>query len=297
VVAIARRILGERRVGHAGTLDPFATGLLLLLTGRATRLARYVPDEPKEYEATVRFGAETATEDLHGAVVREAPLPSRAALEAVLVTFRGDIEQVPPAYSAKHVEGKRAYELARAGLDVALAPVAVHVHSMELTSFVGSGDAVAQCRMLVSCGGGTYVRSLARDVARAAGSAAHLVALRRLRTGAFGLDRAVTLEALQAGDAAVAPALDALAGFPQQALTEEETAAVARGVDVEARVGGEHVALVRVTGTGPVLVALGERRVQRSAPGKAGDVSPPGQGDRFQPRVVMRKPPERDAGA
>jgi len=184
VVVAARRAFAQPRVGHAGTLDPFATGLLVLLAGRATRLARFLPDEPKVYEALVRFGAETGTEDPQGVVLREAPLPARAALEAAARALVGTIDQVPPTFSAKHVEGARAYELARAGIPVALPAVRVTVHALTLDACEGADDAVARCRLSVTCGGGTYVRSLARDLGRAAGSAAHLEALRRLAAGA-----------------------------------------------------------------------------------------------------------------
>jgi tRNA pseudouridine55 synthase len=234
---------------------------------------------PKEYEATVRFGTETDTEDLNGVTVREGRLPSRVALAAAAHGFLGEIEQVPPAYSAKHVEGKRSYELARAGVAVELRAVRVTVHALELDAFEGTEDSVAQCRMRVSCGGGTYVRSLARDLARAAGSAAHLSALRRLKAGIFSVERAVSLEALQAGTVAILPALEALAGYTRQELTREEVAQVARGIDVEARVAGERAALVAASVEGmpdPVLVAYAERRTAET-------------GDRWQPRVVMRE--------
>ena len=278
-MSVARRAIGEPRIGHAGTLDPFATGLLVLLVGRATRLARFVHDEPKEYEATVCFGAETDTEDLHGKVVREAGLPSRAALEGAASGFLGETEQVPPAYSAKRVGGKRSYELARAGAAVALRPVRVTVHALALDAFDGSADGVEQCRLRVSCRGGTYVRSLARDLARAAESAAHLVALRRLRAGVFSVGDACTLPALQAGACAVRPALDALAGYPRQELAADEVLKAVRGMDVEARVDGAYAALVHRAGgeDAPGLVAFGERRTAE-------------QGDRWQPRVVMRGP-------
>ena len=196
VVNAARRALGEKRIGHGGTLDPFATGLLVLFVGRATRLLQWVHDEPKEYDATVRFGAETDTEDLAGQAVREAPLPSRAALARAVPALLGDIDQVPPAYSAKRVDGKRAYELARAGREVVLAPARVHVNSMQLSEFAGTDDAVTSCRMVVSCGGGTYLRALARDLARSAGSAAHLTALRRTRAGVYTIARSIPLRSI-----------------------------------------------------------------------------------------------------
>ena len=277
VVAVARRSLGERRIGHAGTLDPFATGLLVLLLGRATRLIQYLPDEPKVYEAVVRFGRETDTEDATGSVVREAPLPTVGALEAARAQFVGTIAQVPPAYSAKHVDGTRAYRLARRGADVVLAPVDVTVHALALSEYATTGDGlVLRCRMRVECRGGTYVRSLARDLARAAGSAAHLESLRRHRAGAFSLARAIPYERLRDGTppVAVAPPIDALEGLPLQPLDAEDVAAVCRGIPVEARVAGAHAALVEASGHG-ALVAVAER-VESPA------------GDRWQPRVVMR---------
>ena len=293
VVNAARRALGEKRIGHGGTLDPFATGLLVLLVGRATRLLRWLHDEPKVYAATVKFGAETDTEDLDGQVTREAPLPSRAALEAALPSLLGDIDQVPPSYSAKRVDGRRAYELARAGVAVEMTPSRVRIESIALSDFVGGDDAVASCRMRVSCGGGTYVRSVARDLARATGSAAHLIALRREQAGVFSLARSIPLEVLRSGAPVnLAPAIDALEGYPFQVLSDEEVAQVVRGIDVEARVEGPFAALI--SGSRPAesevaavlrrpppssaalsLIAFAERRTSE-------------KGARWQPRVVMR---------
>ncbi|HEX7940951.1 MAG TPA: tRNA pseudouridine(55) synthase TruB, partial [Gemmatimonadaceae bacterium] len=127
VVLAARRAFGESRIGHAGTLDPFATGLLVLLLGRATRLLPHLDVVPKEYEATIALGRETDTDDLHGAVVREAPPPSDAAIADAIVRLTGSLEQVPPAYSAKRVAGRRAYKAARAGVALELAPARVDV--------------------------------------------------------------------------------------------------------------------------------------------------------------------------
>ena len=277
MVAVARRALGEQRVGHAGTLDPFATGLLVLLTGRATRLMRYLHDEPKGYEAVLSFGTETDTEDLYGAVIRSAPLPTRAALHAAAGRLVGETDQVPPAYSAKRIDGKRAYELAREGTPVVLAPVRITVHAIALDEFDGAPDAVERCRLRVSCAGGTYVRSLARDLARDAGSAAHCVALRRLEAGVFSVARALSLEQLRAGNISLESPLAALAGFPRQDLTTDELRQVIRGIDVEARTEGPFAALVDadVHGGEGTLVAFAERR-------------PSEKGDRWQPRVVMR---------
>jgi tRNA pseudouridine55 synthase len=237
-----------------------------------------VPDEPKLYEAVVRFGTETDTEDATGVVIREAPLPTVAALEAARAPLVGTIAQVPPAYSAKHVGGVRAYQLARRGVDVVLPPVHVTVQSLDLSGFETTGDGgVSSCRLRVVCGGGTYVRSLARDLGRAAGSAAHLESLRRHRAGVFTLARAVPYERLldaTAPPVGVAPPIDALEGLPVQRLDAAEVAAVVRGVAVGARMAGTHAALVEAEGAG-ALVALAERA-------EAHD------GARWQPRVVMR---------
>ena len=282
VVGVARRAFGEKRIGHGGTLDPFATGLLVILVGRATRLLPHLPGEPKLYEATIRFGSETDTEDLLGAVVREAPLPTREALLAVLPRLTGAVVQVPPAYSAKRVDGRRAYDLARAGETVDLKPVTIRVDRWEILSLTDAdgrelvgqhrADAagVQEAKVRIACGGGTYIRSLARDLARFAGSAAHLTQLRRTRSGPFRVEDALTMDDLVAGRGRVRPALDALPGVPVQALTDDDVARIVRGIDVPAEVDGAWGALTN-PGNG-VLVALAERRA-----------------DRWQPRVVMRE--------
>ena len=192
VVLAARRAYGERSIGHLGTLDPFATGLLVLLLGRSTRLATFIENEPKVYDATVRFGAETDTDDLTGAVVRTAPLPDRAAVLAAIPALTGEIDQIPPAYSAKKIDGEPAYRAARAGEDVVLRPARVRVDAWQVRA--QSDD---ELQATITCGGGTYIRALARDLGRAAGSAAHLTALRRTRSGPFDVAEAVTLEQLR----------------------------------------------------------------------------------------------------
>jgi tRNA pseudouridine55 synthase len=272
VVGAARRALHERRIGHAGTLDPFATGLLVLLVGRATRLLPHLPGEPKVYEALIRFGSETDTEDPHGAVTREAPLPARDTLLAALPSLVGAVDQVPPAYSAKRVDGTRAYKRARAGAAVTLAPVRVLVHRWEVLGLTMAADGarVAAACVRITCGGGTYVRSLARDLGRAAGSAAHLAELRRTRIGAWDVRDALTLEDLREGRAGLRPALDALDGFPREPLDADAVGKVVRGIDVAATVAGEWAALVHADRA--VLVALAER-----------------DGDRWRPRVVMHE--------
>ena len=269
VVNVARRALREKRIGHGGTLDPFATGLLVLMAGRATRLLPHLSGDPKVYDATVRFGAETETEDAGGAVTREAPLPARDSVLAAIPTLTGALDQVPPAFSAKRVGGRRAYDLARAGVEVALAPARVRVDAWEPLAWRGDDDAVDELDVRITCGGGTYIRSLARDLGRLVGSAAHLTALRRVRSGRFDVADAVSLAAVERGEATVAPALAALPELPVQRLEATDVRRVTSGIEVAATVDGAWGALVsETTGT---LVAVAERK-----------------GDRWQPRVVLR---------
>jgi tRNA pseudouridine55 synthase len=265
VVLAARRAFGESRIGHAGTLDPFATGLLVLLLGRATRLLPHLDGVPKEYHAEIVLGRETETDDLHGAVVRTAEPPSDAAIAAAIERLTGPIEQVPPSYSAKRVDGRRAYEAARAGVTLDLAPARVEVYAWrDVTRY---GDVL---RATIACGGGTYVRALARDLGRLAGSAAHLGALRRTRSGPFRVDDAVTVDAIRDGRATVRPALDALPTIPHVALAPDDAERVLRGIAVPRTGDAPRAALVD-SRTGS-LVALAE-----------------GAGSSWQPRVVMRK--------
>jgi tRNA pseudouridine55 synthase len=276
VVLAARRAMGESRIGHAGTLDPFATGLLVLLLGRATRLLPYMSGEPKRYSATIRFGSETETDDLEGAVVRTAPPPARQAVHDALPALTGTIMQVPPAYSAKRVGGRRAYDLARRGTAPPLEGVPVTVHAWRLGGWRDNDLDVE-----IVCGGGTYIRALARDVGRRTQSAAHLAALRRTAIGSFDVADAASFDDLRQGRVDVRPPLDALAGIDVQPLTPADVTRVARGQEVDAVIEGDRAALVSQGSN--ALVAFAERR-----------------GSRWQPRVVMSPPagptaPETDA--
>ncbi|HEY0776651.1 MAG TPA: tRNA pseudouridine(55) synthase TruB [Gemmatirosa sp.] len=269
VVNAARRALAERRIGHAGTLDPFATGLLVLLVGRATRLLPYVSGDPKVYDATVRFGTETETDDLHGAVARAAAPPREEAVRDAVDQFTGDLDQLPPAYSAKRVDGQRAYALARAGGTVVLAPARVRVDRWELRAWRGAtADAPAELDARITCGPGTYIRALARDLGRAVASAAHLVALRRARSGAFDVADAVSLDALRAGAVALRPALDAVPEYVAQPLDAVDLRRVFAGIAVPAVAAGERAALTDAANGRLVAVAVRA-------------------GDRWQPRVVL----------
>jgi tRNA pseudouridine55 synthase len=200
VVQHVRRIYGERSIGHLGTLDPFATGLLVLLIGRATRLATFLDTEPKVYDATMKFGSETDTDDLTGTVIRTADLPRESDVLSGLEKLTGRISQVPPAYSAKSVDGTRAYDAARRGEPLDLPAVDVTVHSWDVREL--RGDTLSA---LITCSSGTYIRALARDLGRLASSAAHLSSLRRTRVGEFDVRDAATLEALSAEPVRVRP--------------------------------------------------------------------------------------------
>jgi len=195
VVAVVRGVLGTKRVGHGGTLDPLATGLLPVLVGTATKFADRIHEAAKVYDALVRFGAETATDDREGRVTREAGVPSLAAgsIEPALAALRGVITQVPPQYAALKVGGKPAYARARSGENMALAARTVQVFRLDMIE-VSPPD----LRLLVVCSSGTYVRAIARDLGRAMGSTAHLAALRRLAVGALEVRDAVTPDHLRA---------------------------------------------------------------------------------------------------
>jgi tRNA pseudouridine55 synthase len=265
VVLAARRAFGEARIGHAGTLDPFATGLLVLLVGRATRLLPYLDGEPKVYDATIAFGRETDTDDLHGATTREADPPADDAISAAIARLTGALEQVPPAYSAKRVAGRRAYHAARAGVALELPPVPVDVHAWRGVTRDGN-----VLRATIECAGGTYIRARARDLGRHTGSAAHLAALRRIRSGAFRVDHAIDVDTLRAGGATLRPVLDALPTLPRVALAASDAERVLRGIAVPRTDAAERAALVDARSG--ALVALAE-----------------GIGQTWQPRVVMQK--------
>lgn len=194
IVARARRALGTHRVGHTGTLDPFASGLLLLVVDAATRLSPYLTGMDKRYRAEVRLGVGTDSHDLDGAVVSESNAwreVDRGAVETALAGFRGALSQRPPVYSAKKVGGESAHRRARRGEVVELAPVAVTVHSLELVRFE-----LPLVELDIHCSSGTYVRAFARDLGEALGMGAHLTALRRTAVGSFSVDDAVTIDRL-----------------------------------------------------------------------------------------------------
>lgn len=199
VVGLVRRLTATKRVGHGGTLDPFASGVLPVFLGTATRLVEYHLGDRKRYRATVCFGAASTTDDLEGALTPVAsPAPTREAVLSACQRFLGQIEQRPPAYSAIKVAGRRAYALARAGESVELAPRTVTVHAIELVTWDDTTADEPVAILDVECSAGTYVRSFARDLGEAVGSAAYLGALTRTASGPFTLDEATSLDDLRA---------------------------------------------------------------------------------------------------
>ncbi|MBX3281340.1 MAG: tRNA pseudouridine(55) synthase TruB [Acidobacteria bacterium] len=196
VVNRVRRIFQTRKVGHTGTLDPFATGVMVVLVGKATRLAKFVDKADKEYEAELRFGISTDTGDLTGKPLGEMRRNSVsfAEISEVLDQFRGEIMQTPPMFSAKKVDGKKLYELARLGKEIERKPVTVTIR--EIKVMTKGTEPCEVHRIRVSCSAGTYIRTLAEDIAKALGTAAHLTALRRTASGRFSIKESVQLDAL-----------------------------------------------------------------------------------------------------
>ncbi len=263
VVGKVRRIAGTKRVGHLGTLDPIATGVLPLVIERATRLAQFYTRSDKIYEGQVRFGWSTSSYDRAGEPTSEKVdvRITAAQLEAAMEPLRGEIEQRPPAVSAKKVDGRRSYELARNNIAVELPPSRVHIYELTLLEWNGS-----DARMRVHCSGGTYMRSIAHDLGQALGCGAHLAELRRLASGEFEIDQARTiaqLEALALEDRlldAFVPVEQLLPAFPNVYVDEVTATQVRHGRNFPAspfRAGGPSKYVKAVTRTGS-LVAIGE---------------------------------------
>ncbi|HET6384986.1 MAG TPA: tRNA pseudouridine(55) synthase TruB [Armatimonadota bacterium] len=234
MVSRVRRCLGVRQVGHAGTLDPMATGVLVIGVGPATRLMTFLGDQPKEYAARIRLGLTTDTEDITGNILAEASAAgvTQADLIEALHRFEGPIFQTPPMVSALKVNGRRLYELAREGKSVERQPRAVTVYELELLDFAPGNAAEATLR--IRCSGGFYVRTLCADLGRALGCGGCMKALRRTAVGEFRVEDAVTPEALDdAGAAALQPASRALAHRPVVILSEEQRQRVLNGGWIE----------------------------------------------------------------
>jgi tRNA pseudouridine55 synthase len=254
-----RRAFGRVKAGHTGSLDPLATGMLPICLGEATKVAGYLLDGDKEYEFSMRLGERTSTGDAEGEVVERGPVPADPQLRIPLLlpAFLGAISQIPPMYSALKRDGQPLYKLARQGLEVEREARAITIHALEL---LDTSDATARLR--VRCSKGTYVRTLAEDLARALGTCAHLTALRRIAVEPFAATGMVTLEALESDPAAVSllPADAALPQLQQVRLDQVETGRLRHGQAIR-RAGVAMAAedLVRVYGPAGLFLGVGRR--------------------------------------
>lgn len=284
VVARVRRALKTKRVGHTGTLDPFATGVMVVLVGQATRLAQFLDKNEKEYVANVQFGWETDTGDITGSRIADCGLRNEEVAarldeidwDEVLTKFRGTIKQVPPMYSAKKLEGKKLYELARKGIEVEREAVEVTISALDVLERSAVGDQRSTLEIRVVCSAGTYIRTLAEDIGRATGSLAHLAALRRTRAGRFKIEHAITLEALGESSSPhefLLPIGTAVSHLPVFTLREDRVAKTRSGMSTRVVSGrfedGEAVAMLSENGE---LVAVGRYD---------------GEGKAIQPKVVL----------
>jgi tRNA pseudouridine55 synthase len=263
-VDLARRALGEDRIGHLGTLDPFAKGLLVLVVGRATRLAPFAAQWPKSYDGVMRLGVTTDTDDLTGTVVATAPWTgiTPGQLADVIGRFRGGYEQTPPAYSAVKVAGERAYRRARRGEPLALQPRAVEIRELEIVE-----AAVPDLQFRATVSAGTYLRSLARDIGAALGCGAHLAALRRTAVGPLRLEDAVAPDGVTAG--ALRDASILVAHLPRREVDKKERDAIVHGRPIQ----GDPIADSRY----PIAVFAGDELLAVAEP----------SGDLLKPRVVV----------
>jgi tRNA pseudouridine55 synthase len=278
IVALVRRLAATKRVGHGGTLDPFASGVLPLFLGRATRVVEYHLGDRKGYRATVCFGATSTADDLEGELTpADAPAPDRDTVENALGRLRGPISQRPPAYSAIKVAGRRAYAMARAGESVELASRDVTIHRLDLVEWDDSDPDRPIGILEVECSAGTYIRALARDLGELVGNGAYLGALSRTSSGPFGLDEAIPLERVREAAAVGPDALAALllpidAGLdslPELVITDGEVTAISRGQFIRAALPkGEPDAPIRVRDGAGRLVAIATVRDGRLAPDK-----------------------------
>lgn len=269
VVARVRRILKTKKVGHTGTLDPFATGVMVVVVGKATRLAQFLDKDEKEYEALVQFGFETDTGDKTG--VRSAECGMRteeidevlasADWETVFQPFRGEIEQVPPMYSAKKIDGKKLYEHARKGETVERKAIQIRISKLELVGDQELRTPHSALRISVACSAGTYIRTLAEDIGRAVGTGAHLEELRRMRAGRFDIGQSVTLDVLAESDDSAARLLPlemAVSHLASISLNEDRAAKTRGGLSTRIHdtefTEGQRLRMLDESGT---LLAIG----------------------------------------
>jgi tRNA pseudouridine55 synthase len=279
IVGLVRRLSGMKRVGHGGTLDPFARGVLPVFLGRATRVVEYHLGDRKQYRATICFGASSTTDDLEGELTPvPGPAFDRAAVEAALDAFRGPIVQVPPAYSAIKVAGRRAYALARAGQRPELAPRSVTIDRLELLDWDATDPERPIALVEVDCSAGTYIRAIARDLGSALGTGAYLGALSRTASGPFQLADAISLDAVRAaaGEGAATLAgllkpMDSGLDLGALMLTDDELKAVVRGQFIRPSAGASGLAderPIRLLSSAGELVGFGRWDGTRMMPDK-----------------------------
>jgi tRNA pseudouridine55 synthase len=291
MVALVRRLTGVKRVGHGGTLDPFASGVLPVFLGLATRLVEYHMGDDKAYRATVCLGTSSSTDDRDGELTPgPGPAPDRERVATALEGFRGQIEQRPPAFSALKIGGRRAYELARRGETPQIAPRTVIVKRLELVGWDASDPERPLAVLEVECGAGTYVRSLARDLGQRLGCGAYLGALERTRSGPFGLDGAHDPDEVRAAAARgperlaelMLPVDAGLESIPAATLEEREVVAAARGQAVRPARGpdGRQGTVLRLVDGSGTLVGMGSWRAGRVVPEKMFVAPSPGSADR-----------------
>ena len=249
VVGKTRKILRMKRIGHTGTLDPFATGVLVILVGKATRLAQFLDKDRKEYEAEIAFGFETDTGDRTGSSkfqVSSSKFLSVEDVEKILPEFRGEIWQTPPMYSAKKIEGKKLYELARKGIEIERKPVKVSIYNLEIINDENQAANNSELetwnlKLKVACSAGTYIRTLAEDIGKKLETGAHLAELRRTRAGKFDISQAVTLEELEKIvlenrlDEILISMNEAVSHLPEISLSEEEIDKNAQRFEIKKR--------------------------------------------------------------
>ena len=272
VVDRVARLVKPHKVGHAGTLDPLATGVLVLCVGRATRLVPYIQEQPKEYRAAFRFGCTSDTDDIEGDVreLADAPEVSREGVQTAIPDFVGKIQQVPPRFSAVKIKGRRAYELARRGKEPELAARTVHVDRIDVVAFEYS-----MLTLDIECGSGTYVRAIGRDLGRAVGSGAIMTELRRERIGVFRAENALSGNELdrESIERGLLPPAMALAGRPCWTISDADALPLTQGRDLpicKARIHAAHPpadgSLSAVVNQNGVLVAVVKRVQDRLVP-------------------------------
>jgi tRNA pseudouridine55 synthase len=252
VVREVRRALGGGKTGHAGTLDPLASGLLVCGLGTATRLLPYLPSEPKHYAFGMRFGIETDTLDSEGLVAAQGGrTPSREELQAALGRFTGVLRQTPPKFSAVKVQGKRAYDLARKHREFELAERQVTVFSLTLVSYDGAKEEAA---FEVACTGGTYVRSLVQDIAHALGTLAHASFIRRLAIGPFTVDNAIVMESVKDIREHIMPVREALSSLPSVTVSVTQCETLEKGKNIKLDMADETI--MAYTESGDIAAVL-----------------------------------------